>query len=429
MPPKRKAEAPITISQARTIEHYIDDLYAISRWDKRISFDTQSNPAEAADCLEHNGFFMMNDCVGQDLITKYTQIQMQTTVDLFPEAFEKTNVSKMISDVDLFKFQKHKSTKHGFACIRFGALFQHPAPSEEHPIFKLGPSESDSIKMTQLPWYRNNIQMLSEMKPVTEFLLSAFRGDRDDFPVCAPDSAKIICEAKPELTKPHFDLYPIDRVQIVLNSDDSIKLAFIPRSHTKEFRDTLDRILSIIDDAAGRKRRCLSNSNKEGFVAIPDYPVLINALRRMAIAPPINSIVAWRQRTIHMEIGTFKYNETDLFYRYMDNHTSHQRRIRFFIGLHFYSQDITREDRIRLGLIAKRHGLVPEMYFGENKGSKINPHIVCKKSSQYLKRRQPDPEEKPRLQAYCDESYTEDDLIREIPDPLQRSLITGINYL
>lgn len=398
-------------------------------------FKNTDDPAIAARTLNQIGFFFMPRCVEEWFVEEWVEKQIRSTVDLFPDAFKGAQKEKIIARHDLHAFQSLKTAKHGFASIRFGAMFQQPAALEEQPVFRVGGNGAggEDVYMARLPWYVNNVKMMCEepMRANTMFLLKVVRGDRKEVPMCGPDSVKLIQENKPLLTPPHTDNYE-DRVQVCLNNDEEIKMGFIPNSHLPEFKSVLDEIILILKGKSLNKRPRAQKPPKDGYQGLPDNPYLIDRLRKMAIAPPKCSIAAWTSGVIHMEMPA---KESQPACHISDDTLSllDQRRVRFYIGLNFLDNKdnvMSREDRIRLGLVAHRHDLVPQMFFNDNKhNKKIWPYIVAKRNSQWKKRRTTYDGECAELQDLCNEdTYTEENLIKEIPDDLKRTLLTGIDF-
>jgi len=397
-------------------------------------FQNTDDPKIAARTLEQIGFFFMPYCVEPGFVERHVEKQIRSTFDVFPNAFEKVDKETMAVTRDLHAFQSVKSAKEGFASIRFGAMFQQPAPISEQPVFRVGGNGAggDDVYMTLLPWYLNNVEMMCEMRENTMFLFNVVRGDRKDVPMCGPDSVKLIQEGSPVLTAPHTDYY-LHRKQCVLNGDNEIKMGFIPNSHIPDFKDTLHEIVQILQGKSSNKRPRANGFPIHGYNGLPDIPYLTDQLRKMAVAPPKNSIAMWSSDVIHMEMPA---KETFPVCHFSDDKLSlfNQRRVRFYIGLNFLGEggnEMSREDRIRLGLIAHRHKLVPQMFFYDNRShQKIWNYIVAKRNPQYKKRRVPSEGEREKLQSFCNEdTYTEENLIKEIKDDLEKTLLTGVDFI
>lgn len=436
MPQKRKAEEPCPQTERdRCLEirdQCLIDLRNYLSSNSKVPMHTaESDVKTAKSDLEECGFIFLPNCTTPEFAERYIKQHLTEMIDMFPCAFFKTDREEIVNRMNFKRLQDRRSIHKGMSCLNFGALFQHPAPKEDQPQMEI-PVEggSEKVYMCQLPSHRVNIQMLAEIPEVAKFMIRLIGGSLEPggrVPVCAPDSAKIIQVPQPLFTDPHCDNMPsIDRHQAVWNCDDNIKLTFVPLSHTVEFEKLVNRVIASQNKLTGKNYKYfIGRSKKEGYTAIPNIIPLVDLLRKFAVAPPRNSIAIWHRRTIHLEIPCLM--GPDNIGRYSFQDTKNQRRIRAYIGLHF-NDSLPVEARIKLGLISHRHGLVPQMFFGDNKGLKIEPHIVSKRSSQWLARRNVELGEKVRLQQYCDESYTVDDLVREVPDKLTRILLTGVNF-
>ena len=390
-----------------------------------------SNINDAKADIEKSGFIFLNKCTPKGFVDRFLELHFTEIFKLFPTAFSESDKEEIIKNKNLDLFQKRRSVSSGMAGFNSGFVFQHPAAKEEQPQMRvdLASGVSENVYMTQLPNHRVNVQLLAEMPDVAEFMIKLFGGSLEpggNVPVCGWDSVKIIRKTNPnDITQPHCDTYDIDRLQAVWNADEDLKLMFVPGSHTDEFKRLMNRAIKTFNaKTMFKQHKYFANGKKPGFNPVPFIIPIITLIRKYAVAPPPNSIVIWRQRVVHME--GYCTMGSDGFGREKIKTRPAQTRIRAYIGLNFYGNDIPREARIKLGLASKRHGIVPQMYHGDNTGL-VRKYIVASRSTQYLKRRQVESGETEKLQKFCEESYTEEDLIREVPNRLERILLTGVN--
>lgn len=175
----------------------------------------------------------------------------------------------------------------------------------------------------------------------------------------SPDFAKSVTGEKVsgatrvKATPPHRDMYSEDRLQGMINNDGKTKLFFVPCSNRN------------IGEYARGFKRCEVDVSE-------------------AIAPPPNSYTIWKKGVIHFE-GVAKSNpELDGMYRCQRIGMVTSKRLRFYLGFQKnLSQDIMKQ-LARYAMV----GACPAFYNGINRGTIINPLIVCRKTTRAMKSRE-----------------------------------------
>lgn len=176
----------------------------------------------------------------------------------------------------------------------------------------------------------------------------------------SPDFAKSVTGNKAKGsrvkgTQPHRDMYSTDRLQGMINNDGRTKLFFVPRSH--------------------------KNITKEhqGFKQCE-----VSLTESMAVAPPPNTYILWRSGVIHFEGVSKSDPSPDGLYRCHRKGMVSSRRLRFYAG---FCRNLDRGIMEQLARYASM-GVCPAFYNGVNKGSIVDPVIVCRKTTRAMKPRE-----------------------------------------
>jgi hypothetical protein len=284
-----------------------------------------------------------------------------------------------ISNMDIFDdLNPYRNPANGFGNASFGYFFKQPCAIYDTIKTELN---GDNVYLTENSGYQVNLALLED-NPHTAAVLLALTHPTggmiswDSFKLSNNPSPKPKNMTKQELTKCHFDAYGggvnndiTYRHQAIIAIEDKIKLGYVPDSINQKVKDLIQKVSknSLLYD-------------QDGFKSFADLK-LLDIFNKYVIAPPSGSLVLWNSGVIHYEAEFNKINCNNL-HRYKSSvNLPNQKRIRCVVGLH-KPQNLDRSELMELARLAE-NGLIPDMYFGINKKSKIYSNIMCSKTTQY----------------------------------------------
>jgi hypothetical protein len=287
------------------------------------------------------------------------------------------NMFGLQSSTNVFRdLNEYRNPAHGFGNASFGYFFKQLCSKADTIETELN---GDQIYLTENYGYQVNLKLLEDNPHTASVLLALTHPvggmvSWDSFKLANNPKPKPKTMTKQTLTKCHFDAYGggvncdmTERFQAIVSIEDRIKLGYIPDSTHPDIK----ALIMLIT-----KKKSLYD--RDGFKSFSD-PELLKVFSKYIIAPPSGALVLWKSGIIHYEAEFQKSGE---IYRYRSSdNLSNQKRIRCIVGLH-KPQNLTRTELIELARLAE-HGLMPDMYCGINRDSKIYPNIMCSKSTQY----------------------------------------------
>ena len=349
------------------------------------------------------------------------------------------NIAKCAKDMfdldvkkDIFAdLNPHRNSTNHFANASFSYFFLQPARlgdpcSVDDYDTESGTDERGllaNVYFTQNTGYQVNLALLED-NPHTAAIL--FGLTHPEGGMVSWDSFKLANNPRPRpktmtkqtLTKCHFDAYgdndkvveAVQRIQAMISIEDRIKLGYVPDSTNPEIKQLLLEIT--------QKPNLYKTA---GFKTFADKQ-LIDVFNKYIVAPPSGSLVLWKSGIIHYEAEFTPRNDICRFKSLTD--LPNQKRIRCPVGTHLVYK-LPQSEVKELAVYAE-NGLLPDMYFGRNKDTKIGKNIMCSKNTQYrIYRKLEDPEE---LQDIIEE-YDEEDKCDEVLDEMTnlKKYMYGIN--
>ncbi len=273
------------------------------------------------------------------------------------------------------------NSKNGFGNSSFRFLFFQY--TDNSPKFKIG---NTNIEFSRNPFYRINIQLLSDIPKIWELLKGLYPHTN---PMISWDSQKVRFQdtgiinkiglskteksTKPTITKRHNDVYfhegkELDRVQAMLikQSSNAISLGYVIFSHNKKIHELFSQYFN--------------KSIKEGFSVIEDSE--LNKILDKYWRAPKEGFVIWKQHTVHYEAEA----TIDRKFKSTKQTIQNLREFSFraVIGTHT-PVELNTEELKQLAYLAEK-GWQPEIYKNKkfNKGTSVYKNIVDFKSTQYL---------------------------------------------
>lgn len=331
---------------------------------------TSGNIRVIKDILDKHGVVILTNAVSDQSLEDLNQNILDCAKKMYD--IDATDVFDGLND--------KRNPANGFGNASFSYFYKQPCSKDDTLSTDIG---GDLTYLTENFGYQINLKLLEDNPHTASVLLSLTHPSGgmvswDSFKLANNPKPKPKSMTKQTLTECHFDAYGgginddqndgTDRYQAIISIEDKIKLGYVPDSINSKVKELLVKL-------TGKKNLY----RKSGFKAIRDEKIL-RIFDRYIVAPPSGSLVLWRSGIIHYE-AEFRRDDGDLFSFRSHQNLPNQKRIRCIVGTH-RPQNLTQNELRELARLAE-NGLIPDMYLGINRDSKVYPNIMCGKSTQY----------------------------------------------